>query len=215
MLREDMVKQLKTWQRQGDMLIVCMDVNEDNIYRGSIGRALTSESELDMEEAVGNFTGKKIGATFFRGTKLIDKVWVTQDVDVVAACVKSVRYDIGDHRLFVIDILTSSLIGHNPPKIVRAAARRLDTTIPSTVDNYVGQLEDLIVDHKLIERVGEAHETASSIANLKWKLNIIDNKQKDYMTCSEKKCGHIKLGCIHFCQSHQSGSEERRSTGQS
>ena len=60
------------------------------------------------------------------------------------------RICIGDHLLFVIDILTSSLIGHNPPKIVRAAARRLNTTIPSAVDNYVGRLEDLIVDHKLI-----------------------------------------------------------------
>ena len=64
--------------------------------------------------------------------------------------------------------------------------------------NYVGQLEDLIVDHKLIERVGEAHETASSNANLKWKLDSIDNEQKDYMTCSEKKCRRIKSGRIPF-----------------
>ena len=74
--REDLVKQLKTWQLLGDMLIVCMDVNDD-IYKGSIGRALKSEAGLDMEETVEHFTGKKIGATFFRGTKPIDGVWVT------------------------------------------------------------------------------------------------------------------------------------------
>ena len=39
-------------------------------------------------------------------------------------------YGIGDHCLFVLDFLTSSLIGHEPPKIVRAAARRLNTNIP-------------------------------------------------------------------------------------
>ena len=192
------MKQLTTWRRQGDRLIVCMDVNEDDIYRGSIGKALTNESGLDMVKAVGNFTGKKIGATFFRGTKPIYGVWVTQDVIMTGACVMPAGYGIGDHWLFVIDVLTSSLIDYIPPKIVRAAAQRLNTTIPSAVDNCVGRLEDLIVDHKLIERVGDAHETASSKANLKWKLDIIDNEQNEYMTCSEKKCRRIKSGRIPF-----------------
>ena len=55
------MKQLKTWQLLGDRLIVCMDVNEDNVYRGNIGRALTSEAGLDIEEAVGKFTRKQKG----------------------------------------------------------------------------------------------------------------------------------------------------------
>ena len=93
------MKQLKAWQRQGDRIIVCMDVNEDDIYRGSIGKALTNEDGLDMEEAVGNFTGKKIGATFFRRTKPIDGVLVTQDVVVTGACVMPAGYGIGDHWL--------------------------------------------------------------------------------------------------------------------
>ena len=40
-----------------------MDVKED-IYRKSIGKALTTLEDLQMIEAVGNYTGKKIGATF-------------------------------------------------------------------------------------------------------------------------------------------------------
>ena len=69
-----------------------MDVNENDIYRGSIGKALTSEAGLDMEETVRKFTGKKIGTTFFRGTKPIDGVWVIQDVVVVGACVMPSGY---------------------------------------------------------------------------------------------------------------------------
>ena len=56
--------QLRKWREQGDQLIFCMDVNED-IYRKSIGKALTISEDLQMIEAVGNYTGKKIGATFF------------------------------------------------------------------------------------------------------------------------------------------------------
>ena len=84
-----------------------------------------------MIEAVGNYTGKKIGATFFRGRKPIDGVWITSDVVIIGGCVMLAGYGIGDHRLFVLDCITLSLIGHDPPKIVRSAARRLNTNIPS------------------------------------------------------------------------------------
>jgi hypothetical protein len=36
------------------------------IYKKSIGRTLIDREELNMVEAVGEFTGKKIGPTFFR-----------------------------------------------------------------------------------------------------------------------------------------------------
>ena len=83
-----------------------------------------------MIEAVGNYTGKKIGATFFLGTKPIDGVWVTSYLFIIRACVMPAGYGIGDHRLFVLDFLTLSLIGHDPTKIVRAAARCINTNIP-------------------------------------------------------------------------------------
>ena len=64
-----------------------------------------------------------------------------------------VGYGVGDHRMFVIDFLTSSLIGSNPPKIVRAAARRLNTMIPGVEDKYVNMLEKLMEHHRLIHKV--------------------------------------------------------------
>ena len=66
-------------------------------------------------------------------------------------------YGIGDHRLFMLEFLTSSLIGHDPPKIVRSAARRLNTNIPSGELYYIYRLEDLITKHKILERVGQEH----------------------------------------------------------
>ena len=65
--------QLRTWREKGDRLIVCRDANEF-IYRKSIGKALTDLGDLQMIEAVGNYTGQKLGATFFRGTNPIDGV---------------------------------------------------------------------------------------------------------------------------------------------
>ena len=61
--KNDLLAQLRKWREQGDRLIVCMDVKKD-IYRKSIGKALTMSEDLQMIEAVSNYTGNKIGATF-------------------------------------------------------------------------------------------------------------------------------------------------------
>ena len=89
-----------------------------------------------MNEVVGTFTGKKIGATLFRGSKPIDAVWATPDIVVVGACVMPASYGVGDHRFFVLDFLTSSLIGKTPPQIIRSSTRRLNKKILSTEANY-------------------------------------------------------------------------------
>ena len=67
------------WRRQGDRLIVCIDANED-ISKKNIGKTLDGNKELGMSKAGGDFTGKKVGAMFFRGNKPIDGVWTTTDV---------------------------------------------------------------------------------------------------------------------------------------
>ena len=111
-----------------------MDENED-IYKKSIGKSITARYGLNMNEVVGTLTGNKIGATFFRVSKPIDAVWATPDIVVVGAFVVPAGYGVGDHCLFVLDFLTSSLIGQTPPRIILSSARQLNTKIPSTKDN--------------------------------------------------------------------------------
>lgn len=132
----DLVEQLEKWRAAGECLIVCLDVNED-IYRKSIGKALTDPAGLDMSEVVGDFTGEKLGATHFRGSKPIDGIWATKDLGVTGACVMSVGFGVGHHRLFIIDIRLDSMKGANPPKVVRASSRRLNTKIPHVAEKYI------------------------------------------------------------------------------
>ena len=62
--REDLIQQLKQWREDGDRLVVCLDANQD-IYCKEIGTALTDSEGLNMKEVVGEYTGTKIGATYF------------------------------------------------------------------------------------------------------------------------------------------------------
>ena len=193
----DLVRQLTQWREAGDRIIVCMDANED-IYKKSIGKTLTQEDGLGMQEVVGAFTGEKLGATFFRGKTPIDAVWATPDVVVVGACVMPAGYGVGDHRLFVIDFLTSSLVGTTPPRIVRAAARRLNTNIEPAAERYTDEVDKLTIRHRIIERVGRAHETSKTKRELKGKLDRIDVETKQHMKGAEKRCRRIKSGRIPF-----------------
>ena len=111
-----------------------MDMNKD-ICKRIFGKALVDNKDLYMGEAVHNFTGKKVEATFFRGTKPVDGVWTTTDEVTTRACVMPAGFVIGSHCLFVLDFLASSLVGYDPSKIVMVEARRLNTQIPTAEEN--------------------------------------------------------------------------------
>ena len=83
-------------------------------------------------------------------------------------------YGIGDHRMFVVDVLTASLIGCNPPKIVRAATRGLNIMIPDAEAKYVHKLEALIEHHNMVDKVQRVLEQVQSKEELKAKLDALD-----------------------------------------
>ncbi len=109
--------------------MLCLDANK-NIYRAELGQQLTDLHGLEMMEVVGEFTGKQLGATFFRRSEPINAIWATSDLKVAHACIMPVGYSVGDHHLFVVDFSTASMIGICPPKIVHPALHRLNTKIP-------------------------------------------------------------------------------------
>jgi hypothetical protein len=84
-----------------------------------------------MSGVVGEFTGKRIGSTFFRGSKPIDGVWATPDIAVTHACVMPAGFGVGDHHLFVVNFQEASLIGEAPHRIKRFSSRRLNTKVSS------------------------------------------------------------------------------------
>jgi hypothetical protein len=107
-------------------------------------------------------------------------------------------YGIGDHRLFVIDFTTQDIIGVHPPKIIRPTSRRLNTALPGVAIRYTDKLDELILRHRLIERMGKAHVKSKSRKSFAKRINHLDRELGDYMRYAEKKCRKIKLGRIQF-----------------
>ena len=151
-----------------------------------------------MSEVVGEFTGKQLGATYFRGSKPIDAVWATRDIEVTGASVMRAGFGIGDHRLFVVDFRLESMIGNAPPKIVRAAARRLNTKIPRIADKYTETVEEKILEHQLNSKLVQAQKTSQTVQELRERVDKIDRDSKQYMLHAEKTCRKMKSGRIPF-----------------
>ena len=101
---------MKKWRADSDYLIVCLYANE-HIYQKSIGKALTDVEGLAIKEVVKGFTGKPLGATFFRGANPIDGIWAISNITFTSTYVMPVGFEVGDHCLFIIEFLTSSLVG--------------------------------------------------------------------------------------------------------
>jgi hypothetical protein len=118
LFKEHLIKQLKKWREAGDRLVICLDTNED-IYKKSIGKELTDPGGLALQEVVGDYTQQKIGSTFFRGSKPIDGIWATPDITISNATIMPSGFGVGDHRLFIIDMATSNIIGTPPSQFIR------------------------------------------------------------------------------------------------
>ena len=146
---EDLLCQMTQWRKDGARLILCLDANE-NIYRGKLGRRLTELDGLGMREVVGEFTVRQLGATHFRGSKPINRVWTTGDITVMNTCVMPVGFGVGDHCLFVIDFATTTLVGSGTTTVVRPALRQLNTKIHGCADRYIKSLRRNILHHWLL-----------------------------------------------------------------
>ncbi len=138
-----LINQLKAWQEAGERIILFMDYNE-NTTHGPLGKPLGDRDGLGLREAIVHHTGTSPGATFFRGSKPIDWLWISDDLDISNACVIPFGYGIGDHRAFILDIPIESLIGKNPVKIIRPAGRQLNCKIPSCSKAYIENLEKIL-----------------------------------------------------------------------
>ena len=115
-------------------------------------------------------------------------------VDVLRACIKPVGYGVGDHRLFVIDVRTSSLVGDGINKIERPVSRRLNTRLADYKEKYVCSLEGNIVRHRLREKVARVHKEDLPKEVKRRKLDGIDEDAKAYTRGAEKSAEELSQG---------------------
>ncbi len=168
------------------------------MINGLLGKALADKEGMDLWEAIVQHTGASPGATFFGGSKPINGLWISSNLDISNACVMPFGYGIGDHCTFIFDIPIKSLVGVDPIKIIQPAGRQLNSRLPGCSKLYINSLEANITWHRLLEQLFDVHTRKFSDKEQARRVIIIDNKGKAYMQQAEKICRKIKCRCIAF-----------------
>jgi hypothetical protein len=125
-------------------------------------------------------------------------VWAMSDISVCNAAIMPAGYGIGHPRLFVVDFSEAGMIGISRQKVIHPTSQQLNTKIPRLAATYARVLEEKVISHILIERMGAAHRKSKSRALARRGLNKLDKELGQYMHYAEKKCCKIKSGQIPF-----------------
>jgi hypothetical protein len=80
----------------------------------------------------------------------------------------------------------------------QASSRWLNTRLPHVVMKYNKSLEENILRHRLIKKLGEAHSQSNSVEEIQSRINEIEQQSKQYMKHAEKTCRKLKSGGICF-----------------
>ena len=94
--------------------------------------------------------------------------------------------------------MAADIIGSTPRKVVPPPSRRLNTKLPRVAAKYSRLLEEQIIKHRLIKRVGKSHIKSGSRSSLTRRLNWLDKELGTYTRFTEEHCRKIKSGRIPF-----------------
>jgi hypothetical protein len=113
---EQLITQLVIWKHTNSDIILLGDFNE-NIYSGRIAKCL-SLPDLMLTKQCLQCTGIHIPPTFRDGTVLIDAIFATSGIECINACILPHNGGAGNHRCFILNFTSSSVIGTKFPNIL-------------------------------------------------------------------------------------------------
>jgi hypothetical protein len=123
----DLVSLLWQWKHSGDKIILLGDFNE-NVYTGDIATAL-SQDEFWMYKLCQQITGIPLPHTHYWGTIPIDCIYSAAGIDGVAVALLPSWIGMGDHRVFIVDVMSLSMMGDIFLHVLSAAGRLLNCAL--------------------------------------------------------------------------------------
>ena len=195
---DQLIAQLIVWKSTDSDIILLGDFNK-NVYTGRIAKRL-AQPDLNFNEQCHQCTGVYIPPTFREGTIPIDAVYATAGIECVSAHILPHKGGVGDHRCFIVDFSSTSVIGSKFPNIVRCVARRLHCKSTRLVQTYNQELDHLCTKHKMYERIYfiYSHIEHLSEDDFSYLMNKWDTKLIQFKLHSEKECTKYKSNQIEW-----------------
>jgi hypothetical protein len=146
-----LIAQLIIWKHTDSNIILLGDFNE-NVYSGCIAKHL-SLPDLMLTKQRLQCTGIHIPPTFRDGTVPIDAIFATPSIDCIKAYILPHIGGVGNHRCFILNLTSSSVIGTKFPNIVCCPARKLPCKLTCLVHAYNAELDMLCNCRRMYQRI--------------------------------------------------------------
>ncbi len=148
-------------------------------------------------------TGMHIPPTFRDGTALIDAIVATSGIECINAYILPHKGGVGDHRCFILDFTSSSIIGTKFPNIVRCSTRKLHCKLTRLVQSYNAELDMLCNRHRMYQRIYFIYSNLDSFSDEEF-LFMMNNWDKELVQFKL----HSKANCTKFKSCHIEWSPE-------
>jgi hypothetical protein len=186
---DDLVIELDMWLREGEQIILGLDLNEP-VLNSAFSTRLQA---LGLVEIM-TYRHGTTPYTYARGSSTIDAIFVSP---MLAGSQCGFYPILGDHRPSWIDVSYDTIFGttlHIPPR-----ARRLHLQDPRVVHRYTSFLDKYERQHHLLERAQRLSDRTEYWNE--WdtvEYNEIDNLRSDGMLLAERQCRKLRMGEIPF-----------------
>jgi hypothetical protein len=97
--------------------------------------------------------GLPLPPTHNRGAVVIDAFFGTSGIKSAAAALLPSRVRVGDHRVFVVDFTSESIMGDDLPRVILATGHLLNCSSDWIKNNYIQMLIQLANRHLIFKKL--------------------------------------------------------------
>ncbi len=195
---EQLVAQLGIWKTSDNDIILLGDFNE-HVYNGRLARRLLA-NDFNFREMCHHHTGRKLPPTFRSGSNPIDGIFATSGIECVNITLLPHLGGVGDHRCFIIDFSSESVIGTDFPNIVRVAARKVHCTSKRMIRLYNTELTAKCNEHNMFHRMDEILRLSDFLDEHDFisLMTTLDTEFTEFMLYSENEVSRFMMGHIEW-----------------
>ncbi len=188
MFQADLLHLMRSWKTAGDEIILMGDFNE-NVYEGNLAQHLLHE-DIRMSKLCQKTTGSRLPNIHIRGSVPIDAVFATAGILCTAVTLLPHRMGVGNHRVFLLDIESDTLLGDVFPRVIPISRRLLNCASDKIKNTYILVLNQLASRHLIYKKLLyiQQDSTRMTHAQLQLRMNKVDLELEEFMKSLEKDC---------------------------
>lgn len=194
----DLQNLLSTLRQEGYRLVVMGDFNRDM----SLNRGLRAILEgQGLKDALTERHGQG-PASHIRGSKAIDGIWVSQNIEMLKGGVEAGNKILSDHRMLWVDLTLDSILGARRGTVDKPSTRRLKTTNKEAVHKFNSILQRELKRHKLVKKAKELWEAVRGHGNMtdaQYRVfEGIDEQRSRAVQHAERRCRRLRPNQLEF-----------------